>query len=339
MKIIKKISIVFSLILLMASCDDTYSPPPETEKVYTLNLNLSNFPKNIPNDLNLRNYLWVSKKGENKYIFLKSFLFLRDSLHPSRKKILIKQEELIEEDIDIIITVEESYKKPSEPSNWILCKGSGNLSSNPISLSFEDGLFNSENESFLNSKASFFLNAPSAGSVGGNHNGIWFINDLSATTGGFENFPVLGENWEYGAWILLDDNTPADNIVHLPIGKFTNISQADTSIYGTSFNNEFKGANSVYPFVGEDFIEDPNGKFSNLDFPLDLRRPSTVLNSHPNVIITIRPKSYENTTHPFFIWIFDKHIGINESLSEKIIMNNRNQGVNFSGKLSLIPES
>ena len=342
MKIIKKISIVFSLILSFISCDDTYSPPSEIEKkVYTLNLDLNNFPESLPIDIeNLRYCLWGSKKGDNKQILLKSFIFLKgdSGIINTADHFTITQKELIEEDIDITVTVEEKLgNEASEPSNWIVCKSSGNLSSSSISLSFKEGLFKSENESFMNSKVSFFLNAPSTGSVGGNHNGVWFINDLSATTGGFENFPVLGENWEYGAWISLDDNTPADNTVYVPIGKFTNTSQADTSIFGASFNNEFKGANSVYPFVGEDFIEDPNGKFSNLDFPLDLRKPSTVFNKSPNVIITIRPKSYDNTTHPFFIWVYSKQIGINESLSEKIIMDNRNQGVNFSGKLSLIP--
>jgi len=40
-----------------------------------------------------------------------------------------------------------------------------------------------------------------------------------------------------------------DDIVAVPIGKFTNTTQADTGIYGNSFNNEFKESKQVYPFI------------------------------------------------------------------------------------------
>ena len=329
---------LFGISLFLWNCEKEEIIIEQSEKSYTLNLGLTKLPP-MPS-IEYKYFLWASKNGEDKLIGAFSILAEDEIVDGQEFSRYISfngiSKDWVEEEINITITIEKNSEMPSEPSNWIVSKGLGNLTSNSILLSLEGGLFESGNQSFLNSKAGFFLNAPSIGSIGGNHNGIWFIDDLSATAGGFEDFPALGERWEYSAWIILDDNTPADNSIPVPIGKFSNISQTDTSIYGTSFNNEFKGANSVYPFVGEDYIDDPNGKFSNLDFPLDLRRPSSVLNSKPSVIISIRPKSYANTSKPFPIWAFTKRINVTESLSEKIIMDNKNLTVDFSARLSLI---
>ena len=324
------------LITLILSCKPDNNDIIEVKKTYTVKLGLTKLPP--LRNIDYKYYLWASKNGENKLIGSFSLYTEIEANEGQEFSDYFNfdsiSKEWTEEEINITLTINSRSELTSEPSNWTVAKGSGNLSSNSITLSLKGGLFESENQSFLNSKASFFIKAPSINSSGANQNGIWFIKDLPPTESGFENLPVLGENWEYSAWILVDDMDDTDDIVAVPIGKFTNTTQADTSIYGNSFNNEFKGSNQVYPFIGEDFINDPNGKFPNLDFPLDLRKPSSVLNTKPYVMITIRPKSYTDSSKPFPIRAFTKSIVIDDQLSEKITMDNRNLTVGFAASLS-----
>ena len=244
----------------------------------------------------------------------------------------------VEEDIDILLTVESASENISNPSDWIVATGSGNLSTNSISLSLENGLLGSDNPIFENSEVVFFLNAPSAGTMGGDQNGIWFIDAIPPTNGGFTNLPDLGANWEYSVWLTIGDFEMFGFGKYVPIGKFSDTSQADTSIYGPSFNNEFKGPNSSYPFVGEDFIADRNKRFPDLIFPLDLRKPLLAdidITTTCIVSISISPKSYADTLTPFSFVAFTKTLNADQPLSAMIVMDNNYLTDNFSGNLTV----
>ena len=154
------------LITLILSCKPDDNDIIEVKKTYTVKLGLTKLPPLRNNDY--KYYLWASKNGDNKLIG--SFLLYTEIKANEGQEFSNYfnfdsiSKEWTEEEINITLTINSRSKLTSEPSNWTVAKGSGNLSSNSITLSLKGGLFESENQSFLNSKASFFIKTPSINS-------------------------------------------------------------------------------------------------------------------------------------------------------------------------------
>lgn len=314
------LAVIFLIFLFSCNSDNGSTESPINNTI-SLKLSLNSMPELFNGD---RYYLWAEKNGSFSRIGALPIILNEAFPYPF---VWEMDKDWVEEDINILITVESASENITSPSDWIVATGSGNLSTNSISLSLENGLLGSNNPIFENSEVVFFLNAPSAGTIGGDQNGIWFIDAIPPTNGGFTNLPDLGANWEYSVWLTLDDSDGFSCCSQVPIGKFSDASQADTSIYGPSFNNEFKGPNSSYPFVGEDFIADPNERFPDFLFPIDLRTCT--------VSISISPKSYAVTSTPFPFVAFTKTLNADQPLSAMIVMDNNYLTDNFSGNLTV----
>lgn len=177
---------------------------------------------------------------------------------------------------EYVLTIEPASESGSDlenPSGWIFAKGA--FSGANATASTNDALFSgAANLETATGKA--FLKAPSVGSVGSDANGIWFINALPPTSGGFTNLPALGNGWIYEGWVVVN-NTPVST------GRFSDPNAADVSFFGAMFNNEFKGPNGVPPFPGEDFIVNPNNRYPGVTFPIDLRNATVVLTIEPTM--------------------------------------------------------
>ncbi|MGB1042358.1 MAG: anti-sigma factor [Tenacibaculum sp.] len=178
-----------------------------------------------------------------------------------------------------VLTIEptdETGADLSSPSGWIFSKGTfNNTTATP---STDDALF-SGSSNLETATGQAFLKAPSVDMVGSDANGIWFIDALPPTTGGFTNLPTLAEGWEYEGWVVVNDNS--GNPTPISTGKFKDPNAADVSPFGT--DNEFKGPKGVPPFPGEDYILDPNNRYPNVTFPIDLTSATVVISIEPTV--------------------------------------------------------
>lgn len=178
-----------------------------------------------------------------------------------------------------VLTIEPTMEVGADllsPSGWIFSRG--NFTNTTAILSTADALF-SGSDNLETATGNFFLKAPSVGTTGSDANGIWFINALPPTTGGFTSLPTLANGWVYEGWVVV----PNSNGVATPIstGRFTNTNTADESFFGATNNNEFKGPNGVPPFPGEDFIADPNSRYTGVTFPIDLQNATVVISIEP----------------------------------------------------------
>ncbi|MBA6154912.1 anti-sigma factor [Tenacibaculum sp. S7007] len=205
---------------------------------------------------------------------------------------------------EYVLTIEptnETGADLSSPSGWIFSKGTfTNTTANPST----DGAIYEAGSNLETATSQFFLKAPSAGMDGTDANGIWWINALPPTTGGFTNLPTLGSGWIYEGWVVVNDNSGSP--VPISTGKFSDPNMADDN------NNEFKGAGMVPPFPGEDFIMDPNNKYPNVTFPIDL--------TSANVVISIEPTVGDDPA-PFGLKPFTKQLD-NQTVSVAVTMDN-----------------
>ncbi|MRT94265.1 hypothetical protein [Ancylomarina sp. 16SWW S1-10-2] len=204
-----------------------------------------------------------------------------------------------------------------EPSGLFFSKGS--FSGDIASPSTDGALFESGDLSAATGQ--FFLKAPSVGTVGSDANGIWFIDALPPTKGGFESLPTLTSGWVYEGWVVVNDES--GNPTPISTGRFTDSNTADVSFSGAANNNEFKGTNGVPPFPGEDFIADPNNKYSNIAFPIDL--------TSATIVISIEPAENDEIT-PFALKPFVKELN-NQSTGMVVELMNKYNGV-ISGKVT-----
>ena len=180
---------------------------------------------------------------------------------------------------DYVLTIEpisETGADLSSPSGWVFSKGA--FTNAMASPSTDSALFTaSENLETATSQA--FLKAPSVDAVGTDANGIWFINALPPTGGGFTALPTLADGWIYEGWVVVNDNS--GNPTPISTGRFSDPALADVSPFGT--DNEFKGPKGVPPFPGEDYIMDPNNRYPNVTFPIDLTSATIVISIEPTV--------------------------------------------------------
>ena len=212
-----------------------------------------------------------------------------------------------------IESVNETGSDLSSPSGWIFSKGAfTNTTANPST----DNAIYAAGSNLETTTSQFFLKAPSAGMAGTDANGIWWIDALPPTTGGFTNLPTLGSGWIYEGWVVVNDNS--GNPVPVSTGRFTDPNMADDN------NNEFKGAGMVPPFPGEDFIMDPNNKFPNITFPIDL--------TSANVVISIEPVP-DNNAAPFGLKPFTKKLN-NQTVSVAVTMDNGYANKSISGTVT-----
>lgn len=178
-----------------------------------------------------------------------------------------------------VLTIEPTTETGADllsPSGWIFSKG--NFTNNSATPLTNDALFSGASN-LETATGNFFLKAPSVGTTGSDANGIWFIDALPPTTGGFTSLPTLADGWIYEGWVVV----PNDNGVATPVstGRFSNSNMADESFFGAANNNEFKGPNGVPPFPGEDFILDPNSRYPDVTFPIDLQNATIVISIEP----------------------------------------------------------
>ncbi|WP_299161642.1 anti-sigma factor [uncultured Tenacibaculum sp.] len=180
---------------------------------------------------------------------------------------------------EYVLTIEPATETGTDltsPSGWIFSKGA--FTNTTASPSTDGALFDGSSN-LETATAQGFLKAPSVGMVGTDANGIWFINALPPTTGGFANLPTLGSGWIYEGWVVVNDTS--GNPTPISTGRFSDPNMADTSFFGAANNNEFKGPNGVPPFPGEDYIADPNGRYPNVTFPIDLTSATVVISIEP----------------------------------------------------------
>ena len=178
-----------------------------------------------------------------------------------------------------VLTVEpisESGEDLLSPSGWVFSKG--NFINETAIPSTSDVLFAGVSN-LETATGNFFLKAPSVGTIGSDANGIWFINALPPSAGGFTNLPTLANGWVYEGWIVVPNSSGTPTPIST--GRFSNPNTADVSFFGAANNNEFKGPNGVPPFPGEDFIADPNSRYSSVTFPIDLQNATIVISIEP----------------------------------------------------------
>lgn len=178
-----------------------------------------------------------------------------------------------------VLTIEpatESGADLTSPSGWIFSKG--NFANNTASPSTNDALF-SGSSNLESATGKFFLKAPSVGTVGSDANGIWFIDALPPTKGGFTNLPTLADGWIYEGWVVVPNSN--GGMTPVSTGRFSDPNKADVSLFGAANNNEFKGPNGVPPFPGEDYIVNPNNRYTGVTFPIDLKNATVVISIEP----------------------------------------------------------
>lgn len=219
-----------------------------------------------------------------------------------------------------VLTIEPKSETGADllsPSGLIFSKGS--FSGDMASPSTDGALFKSGG---LNrTKGQFFLKAPSVGMLGTDANGIWFIDALPPTAGGFTNLPMLTADWVYEGWVVVKDKSGKPTPIST--GRFSDSNKADVSFSGASDNNEFKGPKGVPPFPGEDFIADPNNKYPMVVFPIDLRNAT--------IVISIEPAKNDEKS-PFALKPFVKELK-NQGTGVAVELMNKYNGV-ISGKVT-----
>ena len=104
-------------------------------------------------------------------------------------------------------------------------------------------------------------------------------------------------------------------------GRFSNPNLADESFFGTANNNEFKGPNGVPPFPGEDFIVDPNNRYPDVTFPIDL--------TNATVVISIEPTTNDAET-PFGLKPFVISLN-NQAVASAVNITNTYSGKSITG--------
>ncbi|MCF2876395.1 MULTISPECIES: hypothetical protein [unclassified Tenacibaculum] len=223
---------------------------------------------------------------------------------------------------EYVLTIESTNETGADlasPSGWIFSKGA--FTNGLASPSTNDALF-SGNSNLETATGQAFLKAPSVGTVGSDANGIWFINALPPTTGGFTNLPTLGNGWIYEGWVVVNDNL--GNAIPISTGRFSDPNMADVSFFGAANNNEFKGPNGVPPFPGEDYIADPNNRYPNVTFPIDL--------TNATVVISIEPTT-NDAQAPFGLKPFVQALS-NQAVSTAFTVANTYSGKTISGSVS-----
>lgn len=221
-----------------------------------------------------------------------------------------------------VLTIESTNETGADlanPSGWIFSKGAFNGSN--AAPSTNDALFNGSSN-LETATAQAFLKAPSVGTVGSDANGIWFINALPPTSGGFTNLPTLADGWIYEGWVVVDGKD--GNKVPVSTGRFSDPNAADVSFFGTANNNEFKGPNGVPPFPGEDYIVDPNNRYPNVTFPIDL--------TSATVVISIEPTT-NDAQAPFGLKPFVQALN-NQAVSTALTVDNNYAGKAISGTVT-----
>lgn len=221
-----------------------------------------------------------------------------------------------------VLTIESTNETGDDlanPSGWIFSKGVFN--GNSASPSTDDALY-AAGTNLETATAQAFLKAPSVGTVGSDANGIWFINSLPPTSGGFRNLPTLADGWIYEGWVVVDDKN--GNKAPVSTGRFSDPNAADVSFFGAANNNEFKGPNGVPPFPGEDYIADPNSRYPNIDFPIDL--------TSATVVISIEPTT-NDAQAPFGLKPFVQALN-NQTVSVAFAVNNEYASKAISGTVT-----
>lgn len=221
-----------------------------------------------------------------------------------------------------VLTIEPTTETGADllsPSGWIFSKG--NFTNNTATPSTEGALF-AGTDNLETATGNFFLKAPSVGTIGSDANGIWFIDALPPTTGGFTSLPALTDGWIYEGWVVV----PNANGTPTPIstGRFSDANMADESFFGAANNNEFKGPNGVPPFPGEDFIADPNSRYAGVTFPVDLQNAT--------VVISIEPTTNDDAS-PFGLKPFVIALN-NQSLATAVSIPNNYKGKVISGTVN-----
>ena len=221
-----------------------------------------------------------------------------------------------------VLTIEpatESGADLTSPSGWIFSKG--DFTNNIASPSTNDALYSGSNN-LETATGNFFLKAPSVGTTGSDANGIWFINALPPTSGGFTNLPTLANGWIYEGWVVVPNSN--GGMTPVSTGRFSDPNLADESFFGAANNNEFKGPNGVPPFPGEDFIVNPNNRYPGVTFPIDL--------TNATVVISIEPTT-NDTASPFGLKPFAIKL-TNQSVATSVSMTNSYAGKSISGTVN-----
>ena len=223
---------------------------------------------------------------------------------------------------DYVLTIEPATETGADltsPSGWIFSKGT--FSGSNATPSTNDALF-SGSSNLETATGQAFLKAPSVGTVGSDANGIWFINALPPSSGGFTNLPTLASGWIYEGWVVVNDSS--GNATPVSTGRFSDPNAADVSFFGASSNNEFKGPNGVPPFPGEDYIVDTNSRYPNVTFPIDL--------TNATVVISIEPTT-NDAEAPFGLKPFVKALS-NQATATAFTVDNKYAGKAISGTVT-----
>jgi len=220
-----------------------------------------------------------------------------------------------------VLTIEPKIETGTDltsPSGWIFSKG--NFTNNIATPSTNNALF-SGSTNLETATGNFFLKAPSVGTTGTDVNGIWFIDALPPTKGGFTNLPALATGWIYEGWVVVPNSS--GSMTPVSTGRFSNPNMADESFFGAANNNEFKGPNGVPPFPGEDFISDPNSRYAGVTFPIDL--------SNATIVISIEPTTNDVAT-PFGLKPFVVKLN-NQAAATAVSITNNYSGKAISGSV------
>ena len=170
-----------------------------------------------------------------------------------------------------VLTIEPATESGSDltnPSGWIFSKS--DFTNNTAIPSTDDALY-SGSSNLESATGKFFLKAPSVGTTGSDANGIWFIDALPPTTGGYSNLPTLADGWIYEGWVVVE-GTP------ITTGTFTNVAATDDAApySGPDALAAPNGSDGFFP--GEDFLISAP---ASVVFPLDVRGKTAVISIEP----------------------------------------------------------
>ncbi len=261
------IAIIFTGMLFTSCSSDDDGPATTTLTINILNLNM--LEGNVVYKAWIRTNSNTIELGTFQDVdFPKNFEVVSDELDAAT---------------DFFITIEDNTANSNTPSSTRIASARLSTNSNTAQISSVDAIGD-----FSSISGSFVLRTFTGSAPSNEPNGIWFTNELSATTNlsSALSLPTLNPGWKYEAWVVLSDRN--GNNVNLSLGKFSDTSQSDE-------NDIFSGQGDAPQIPGEDFLNTSAGNLINIAFPADI--------TNRNVFITVEPENGDNSNEPFDIQV------------------------------------
>jgi hypothetical protein len=290
--------ILFIFVVAIAGCED--------QKILEGTENISQIELNVfgLNDLQGSGWyeswiLWNREMGQGTDIDTTSLGILERQTDGSYRLATDVTLGFLQAGLMILVTIEDDDTVANEePSIYEVIGAKIAANSGIFSLGNEEVL----DFSFEVAQGRYILDTPTESPPSQNpFSGIWFVNpdtiieDILDDDGNIVDqdttieflpgldLPDLPEGWLYEGFVEVGGQT-------LSIGTFTKSSAGDDS-------STYNGAETAYPFPGEDFINNPP---SGLSFPVDLRGA--------HCFVTLTPAYPEGSVVPYVVTVYETQI-------------------------------